>query len=129
MKPAKFDYLNPKIFNEVLKSQQIDDVKLIVSEQNISSAKNKEVIHQDNQVLDCTVIETSYEKIGKKPLAILVFREKNIFNKKNIINSSYKIFEKFQIVENNFRTVFEKICTINLKIYLAKKYFYFTIYN
>ena len=48
---------------------------------------------------------------------------------KEIINSSYKIFEKFQIVENNFRTVFEKICTINLKIYLAKKYFYFTIYN
>ena len=129
MKPVKFDYLNPKILNEVLKHQQIDDVKLIVSEQNISSSKIKEVMNQDNQVLDCTLIETSYETLGKKPLAILVFREKNIFNKKNIINSSYKILEKFQIVKNIFRTVFKKFCTINLKIYLAKKYFYFTIYN
>ena len=128
MKPAKFDYLNPKILNEVLKPQQIDDVKLIVSEQNISSSKIKEVMNQDNQVLDCTLIETSYETLGKKPLAILMFRDKNILNKK-IINSSYKILEKFQIVKNIFRTVFKKFCTINLKIYLAKKYFYFTIYN
>ena len=115
VKPAKFDYLNPKILNEVLKPQQIDDVKLIVSEQNISSSKIKEVMHQDNQVLDCTLIETSYETLGKKPLAILVFREKNIFNKKNIINSSYKILEKFQIIENIFRTVFEKILYYKLK--------------
>ena len=115
VKPAKFDYLNPKILNEVLKPQQIDDVKLIVSEQNISSSKIKEVMYQDNQVLDCTLIETSYETLGKKPLAILVFREKNIFNKKNIINSSYKILEKFQIIENIFRTVFEKILYYKLK--------------
>ena len=115
MKPAKFDYLNLKILNEVLKPQQIDDVKLIVSEQNISSAKIKEVIHQDNQVLDCTLIETSYETLGKKPLAILMFRDKNILNKKKKINSSYKILEKFQIVKNIFRTVFEKILYYKLK--------------
>ena len=129
MKPARLDYFNPKILNEVLKLHQFDDVKLIASKKNISSAKIEEALKQDNQVFDCTVIEISHETLGEKPLVVLVFRDENIFNKKNIINSSYKIFEKFQIVENNFRTVFEKICTINLKIYLAKKYFYFTIYN
>ena len=41
-----------------IKSQQIDDVKLIVVATS-DNAKNKEVIHQDNQVLDCTVIETN----------------------------------------------------------------------
>ena len=63
-----------------IKSQQIDDVKLIVVATS-DNAKNKEVIHQDNQVLDCTVIETSYETLGKKLIAI--FREK-IFSIKKI---------------------------------------------
>ena len=79
MKPAKFDYLNPKIFNEVLKSQQIDDVKLIVSEQNISSAKNKEVIHQDNQVLDCAVVGTSHETLGREAFSCSSFQRKKYF--------------------------------------------------
>ena len=121
VKPAKFDYLNPKIFNEVLKSQQIDDVKLIVSEQNISSAKNKEVIHQDNQVLDCAVVGISHETLGEVPLAFLVLRDKNIFNQKQLIDfctvslSTYKIPEKFQIVDNIPRTGSGKIMRYKLK--------------
>ena len=115
MKPARLDYFNPKILNEVLKLHQFDDVKLIASKKNISSAKIEEALKQDNQVFDCTVIEISHETLGEKPLVVLVFRDENIFNKKNIINSSNKILEKFKIVKNILRAVFEKILYYKLK--------------
>ena len=89
--------------------------------QNISPAEIEEVILQDNQVLDCAVVGISHETLGEVPLAFLVLRDKNIFNQKQLIDfctvslSTYKIPEKFQIVDNIPRTGSGKIMRYKLK--------------
>ncbi len=89
--------------------------------QNISPAEIEEVIIQDKQILDCAVVGSNHKTLGEIPLAFLVLRDKNTFNQKELIDfcavslSSYKIPEKFHIVENIPRTGSGKIMRYKLK--------------
>jgi acyl-CoA synthetase (AMP-forming)/AMP-acid ligase II len=89
--------------------------------QNISPAEIEEAILKDNQILDCAIVGKYHDTLGEVPIAFIVLKNKNKFDKEVLnqickINlSKYKIPEDFKIVDDIPRTGSGKIMRYQLK--------------
>ena len=90
--------------------------------QNISPAEIEEAILKDDQILDCAIVGKNHDTLGEVPIAFIVLKNKNKFDKETLsqickINlSKYKIPEDFKVVDNIPRTGSGKIMRYQLKI-------------
>ena len=77
---------------------------------------------KDDQILDCAIVGKNHDTLGEVPIAFIVLKNKNKFDKETLsqickINlSKYKIPEDFKVVDNIPRTGSGKIMRYQLKI-------------
>ena len=91
MKPAKFDYINPKTLDEALKALQIDDVKLIAGGQSLVPLMNYR-LSQPLTIIDINSIkELSIINVMNETLEIGSLVTHNEAIKSKIINNYFPI--------------------------------------
>ena len=91
MKPAKFDYINPKTLDEALKALQLDDVKLIAGGQSLVPLMNYR-LSQPSTIIDINSIkELSIINIMNETLEIGSLVTHNEAIKSKIINNYFPI--------------------------------------
>ena len=91
MKPAKFDYINPKTLDEALQALQIDDVKLIAGGQSLVPLMNYR-LSQPSTIIDINSIkELSIIDVINETLEIGSLVTHNEAIKSKIINNYFPI--------------------------------------